>query len=311
MADDAKIQLTADMAERLEALVTASRREGRRLSKTEAVAKALASLEGAMVTEGHDNLPPITVCSASDEATDRFQDAFEKARTEDAKRDESGFRVKFIPAPVSTMRGQGGPVCTIDDDDVLDATNMALPTSHEHDASVQEVGRWCARHSHKDLRAYMESPYSHERDAHDLPCFNGCAMCAVNLTQDRIPPGFERVAHHGGWAYKCLSCDASGGHSGNVQHDFTCKHFVPVTLSQVRGMGSDMFSFEEPAFTPVGKKYAHFVITVCPVCMSISTKMCGGCRKKKYCSRDCQRQDWPRHRLKCVAATLNAIKEKE
>eukprot|EP01102_Stenamoeba_stenopodia_P003020 TRINITY_DN12953_c0_g1_i1.p1 TRINITY_DN12953_c0_g1~~TRINITY_DN12953_c0_g1_i1.p1 ORF type:complete len:448 (+),score=102.43 TRINITY_DN12953_c0_g1_i1:126-1469(+) len=47
----------------------------------------------------------------------------------------------------------------------------------------------------------------------------------------------------------------------------------------------------------------------CVVCNKIENgtdmilKRCGGCKKKMYCSRECQAADWKTHKLKCVPST--------
>jgi hypothetical protein len=47
----------------------------------------------------------------------------------------------------------------------------------------------------------------------------------------------------------------------------------------------------------------------CHVCREPAEKGCGACRGIKYCGKDHQRQDWPRHKLECTGTkkrTTNA-----
>ena len=44
----------------------------------------------------------------------------------------------------------------------------------------------------------------------------------------------------------------------------------------------------------------------CPCGAKTSTK-CGGCGVARYCSRECQKKDWPRHKTKC--SLLKAARE--
>ena len=37
----------------------------------------------------------------------------------------------------------------------------------------------------------------------------------------------------------------------------------------------------------------------CVVCAKAATKTCAACKKQRYCGRECQRSDWPRHRRAC------------
>lgn len=43
--------------------------------------------------------------------------------------------------------------------------------------------------------------------------------------------------------------------------------------------------------------------SLCTVCEDAvprdKMKFCGACRNKSYCSRECQKKDWPRHKLVC------------
>jgi len=38
-----------------------------------------------------------------------------------------------------------------------------------------------------------------------------------------------------------------------------------------------------------------------PKCVNKSSKTCGKCDDKRYCSRDCQKADWAEHKLTCSA----------
>ena len=48
----------------------------------------------------------------------------------------------------------------------------------------------------------------------------------------------------------------------------------------------------------------------CEVCLAWEAKTCGACKSVRYCSRDCQRQDWERHRPACKKAAA-ALKKKK
>ena len=40
----------------------------------------------------------------------------------------------------------------------------------------------------------------------------------------------------------------------------------------------------------------------CRVCNRAGTETCGRCSKAKYCSKECQRGDWPKHKKTCISA---------
>lgn len=39
---------------------------------------------------------------------------------------------------------------------------------------------------------------------------------------------------------------------------------------------------------------------LCSSCEKVALSACGKCQIAPYCSRDCQRQDWPKHKLQCI-----------
>ena len=43
-------------------------------------------------------------------------------------------------------------------------------------------------------------------------------------------------------------------------------------------------------------------VYACPVCGQAARKKCAGCRCVRYCSRECQVQDWSRHKRSCEQA---------
>ena len=42
----------------------------------------------------------------------------------------------------------------------------------------------------------------------------------------------------------------------------------------------------------------------CSICGSAVSKLCSGCNDILYCSSNCQRLDWPRHKLHCKSCRL-------
>lgn len=58
---------------------------------------------------------------------------------------------------------------------------------------------------------------------------------------------------------------------------------------------------------------AAVVSTTCSVCLRTSTKglACQGCHSIRYCSRECQTHDWPRHKAACKAAQAGVTEQWE
>lgn len=40
-------------------------------------------------------------------------------------------------------------------------------------------------------------------------------------------------------------------------------------------------------------------LNYCVECHEIGSSQCGGCNNEIYCSKECQRKDWPRHKIIC------------
>ena len=48
----------------------------------------------------------------------------------------------------------------------------------------------------------------------------------------------------------------------------------------------------------------------CAVCKEPASSLCAGCRKVAYCSRECQRADWPKHKAVCKSLGAKGGKRK-
>lgn len=42
---------------------------------------------------------------------------------------------------------------------------------------------------------------------------------------------------------------------------------------------------------------------VCAVCLKPAQSRCSKCHVTKYCSRECQQQDWSTHKIKCKSSS--------
>jgi prefoldin subunit 4 len=51
--------------------------------------------------------------------------------------------------------------------------------------------------------------------------------------------------------------------------------------------------------TPAATTTATATAKQCPLCGAAGTKVCSGCKKIGYCSKEHQREDWPRHKQTC------------
>ena len=56
---------------------------------------------------------------------------------------------------------------------------------------------------------------------------------------------------------------------------------------------------EISCFRPSAEVTLHATFVVCWQCGKANPKRCSGCRLARYCSRECQWQDWPDHRAQC------------
>lgn len=52
------------------------------------------------------------------------------------------------------------------------------------------------------------------------------------------------------------------------------------------------------------------IIFVCCICQNTNEKMskCGICHQAHYCSKECQRKDWPRHKILCSPKLYKEVK---
>ena len=47
-------------------------------------------------------------------------------------------------------------------------------------------------------------------------------------------------------------------------------------------------------------------VDICNICGAFANKTCRRCKAKKYCSVECQKQDWPFHKIKCQKKDLSS-----
>ena len=75
-----------------------------------------------------------------------------------------------------------------------------------------------------------------------------------------------------------------------TDHEKVIKDGVAEIFAELRVQHSAAVAAEHHAEDP----------RVCAVCGQESRKSCGRCRQERYCSRECQEEAWPSHRLDCL-----------
>lgn len=83
-------------------------------------------------------------------------------------------------------------------------------------------------------------------------------------------------------SYRCCAVSDHHIHESFVKHEF-------LTFERVQEVIFRMIDYAISCFT-----------RICCVCGSEGRQRCGKCRSTRYCSRECQRADWKRHRQFCV-----------
>lgn len=93
-----------------------------------------------------------------------------------------------------------------------------------------------------------------------------------------------------------------------LPEDVPPQDFQPVTGSISRLVTVPLYTQLKPAeidsmlsVSPQAEEYcAHLT------CVTLGHLQCGRCRTAKYCSRSCQREDWPRHKVQCHELFIQA-----
>ncbi len=74
--------------------------------------------------------------------------------------------------------------------------------------------------------------------------------------------------------------------NNKMRHKYSLSFFLPITPLSMREVGS--------LNSDVG----------CAVCGLPSTSRCSGCQQAAYCSKDCQKMDWAKHKRECKNKSL-------
>jgi hypothetical protein len=49
----------------------------------------------------------------------------------------------------------------------------------------------------------------------------------------------------------------------------------------------------------VASKSKRFSKGLCEICGKVGINICSSCKHIRYCSKECQREDWPNHKVLC------------
>jgi MYND finger len=73
--------------------------------------------------------------------------------------------------------------------------------------------------------------------------------------------------------------------------------------SRGMSMSAQMFTEQATRFQPNVS-----ALTMCQYCQKVTsaTKTCSGCLFSMYCSKECQKADWPKHKAQCKKSQRNA-----
>ncbi|KAF2639695.1 hypothetical protein P280DRAFT_481109 [Massarina eburnea CBS 473.64] len=50
--------------------------------------------------------------------------------------------------------------------------------------------------------------------------------------------------------------------------------------------------------------------TLCEICNNTATQRCSACSQSRYCTRDCQKSGWPKHKLLCGSAKAIRLEDR-
>ena len=125
---------------------------------------------------------------------------------------------------------------------------------------------------------------------------------------DPHPQAFHRTLY----VFVCKSGECWTNHSRYVKslgsNDVQPQVNLPAKI--IRSQLPRVNSFYPPLAPEVVEPGYSSHVSLSPSCVLCSlagSKTCGQCRSVQYCSRRCQKLDWPAHKLSCGAVTTTAV----
>lgn len=148
---------------------------------------------------------------------------------------------------------------------------------------------WCSYCDKKRPIQYTAESAVHERKKHETIYFHVCLECYEAKKPNYKPQNAT-----------CIMCPKQ------AEKEFSTQTFFPAIRNSPI---MEKFFCSKWCCQSFRDKFDIDTSALCRVCFMSATKKCARCKFARYCSEECQKKDWTKHKIVCTNFKLSLSKQ--